>query len=96
MTLGTPIIAISRYLLAPLVALIGAILVGARYIQDIYNLESYGLALLYLLGSFWGMLYPKLTISDGQKQIEPDKINRLSRIGGPGYLTIYPGNAVLL
>jgi hypothetical protein len=42
------------------------------------------------------MLYPKLTVSGGRKQIEPDKINRLSIIGGPGFLTIHPGNAVLL
>ena len=96
MTVETPIISISRYLLAPLAALIGAILVSARYIQDIYNLESYGLALLYLLSSFWGLVYPKLKISDGQTLLEEDKLNRLSIIGGPGYLTINPGNAVLL
>jgi hypothetical protein len=84
-----------RYLLAPLTALIGAFLAGAYYVQDIYNLDNYWAAVLYLLSSFGGIGYPKLIISEGQKKIDSGKINRLELIGGPGHITIRPGNAVL-
>jgi hypothetical protein len=84
-----------RYLLIPLVALFAALLAGIRYIQDIYNLESYWIAALYLLSSFGGIGYPRLLISEGQKKIDNGKVNRLELIGGPGYITIRPGNAIL-
>ncbi|MBE0683779.1 MAG: hypothetical protein IH589_17880 [Anaerolineales bacterium] len=86
---------ISRYLIMPLAALFCAFLASARYFQDIYNLDNYGLAALYLMASFGGIAYPKIKISEGQKQIEAGKKNRLDLIGGPGYITIRPGNVIL-
>ncbi len=84
---------ISRYLILPLAALVSAFLSGARYIQDIYNIERYELAVLYLLSSFCGIRYPKIKVSD--KYVAGAGKNRLDRIGGPGYISIGPGNAIL-
>lgn len=87
---------IGYYLSAPLAAVTLAVSIAAKYIQDIYNLESYSLALLYILASFWGIAYPRVIIDDGQYKIEPGKVNRLERIGGPGHFTVRPGTAVIL
>lgn len=83
-----------RYLVIPLAALFCAFLAGARYVQDIYS-SKYGLAALYLLASFGGIAYPEIKISEGEKQLEKGKKNRLDSIGGPGYITIRPGNVIL-
>src|SRR5574338_49611 len=87
---------VGYYLIPPLAVIIIATFAAAKYIQDIYNLESYSVALLYVASSFWGIAYPKLTVEDGQYQIDAGKVNRLAWIGGPGYLTIKPGNAVIM
>jgi hypothetical protein len=87
---------IGHYLLAPLAVLVITTMAVSGYIQNIYHIDSHGLALLYLLSSFCGIAYPKLTISNGQRQIDIDKISRLDLIGGPGYITIDPSNAALI
>jgi hypothetical protein len=85
-----------RYLLAPLGALGIAIMTGARYIQDLYELTSYRAALHYLIVSMFGILpYPRLVVAEGKKQLRPDEVNLLDRIGGPGHVIIQPGNLVL-
>jgi hypothetical protein len=84
-----------RYLIIILSTLIVVLAVGARYIQDIYELRSFRLALQYLLASIFAIGYPRLTIEDGQMQIPLSEENLLAIIGGPGYLTIRPGNVVL-
>lgn len=84
-----------RYLLIPLSALILAILVGARYVQDIYELKSYRVALQYLIASMFGVFYPILVIEDGKRLIRPGEENSLDVIGGPGYVVIRPGSVVL-
>lgn len=88
-----------RFLVAPFVAFLVALLVGARYIQDIYELKSYRSAMWYLLSSMFSSMllwnYPTLFVSNGQKQIRPDEVNPLDAIGGPGYVVIEPGNVVL-
>ena len=88
------------YLLAPLSAVIAAILLGARYMQDIYDLPSYWNALHYTLASLFdgppiGWFLPSLTISKGQK-IQNDEVSLLDQVGGPGWLTVEPGNVVIL
>lgn len=84
-----------RYLLVPLSALIIAMMVGAHYVQDIYELESYTVGLRYLMASMFGVGYPRLRISDGRMQLDPAEINTLAVVGGPGYVMIRPGNTVL-
>lgn len=86
----------ARYLLAAVLALVIVLMNGARYIQDIYEMHSYRLTLHYLLSSIFAILpYPRLRISAGQKMLLPSDVNLLDVIGGPGYVTIAPGNVVL-
>ena len=84
-----------RYLIIPLFSLIGPFVLGARYIQDIYELPSIKSGIRYLMASIFAMSYPKLTISNGKKVTRPDEINLMDIIGGPGYIEILPGNVVL-
>ena len=84
-----------RYAILPLSVLVGALFWGAQYIQDIYELKSFRLALRYLIASIFGFSYPVLVIEDGKKQIKPGEENLLDIIGGPGYVVVRPGNAVL-
>jgi len=94
------------YLLAPVSAVIAAILLGARYLQDIYELPSYWAALGYMFATLFdgspyqylppsGLFLPSLTISKGEK-VEDDEVCLLDRVGGPGWLMVEPGNVVIL
>jgi hypothetical protein len=85
-----------RYLLAPFVASLIVLLYGARYIQDVYELNKFEGALLYFLSSIIGLPgYATLKVENGQKQLAPNEENTLDKIGGPGYISISPGNVVL-
>ena len=143
----------ARYALAPLAALIWGFMLGAHYVQDIYELPDYSSALHYLwaaifngkqtnflsgflafiffallsgglvssvflhfekndLGRIYGVLsgllvggifsflfgkktLPKMTISEGEKRLEKNS-KTLDVIGGPGWVYVEPGNAILL
>ncbi len=82
-------------LIAPVVGLVSAFFLAARYVQDVYSLESLRLGMEYLSASFLNIGYPHLEIADGQKMIGEGKTNLLDAVGGPGYITIQPGNVVL-
>jgi len=84
-----------RYLLIPAGASLFAILIGGLYVQDIYELKSYSNGLRYILASMFGINYPSLEIREGIKQIRPDEENLLDKVGGPGWVIVRPGNAVL-
>jgi hypothetical protein len=84
-----------RYLIIPGGAFLMALMWGARYLQDIYEMKSYSGALRYMVASLFGLSYPFLTIDQGKKQVEVDEENLLDVIGGPGYVNIRPGNVVL-
>jgi hypothetical protein len=85
----------ARYLLAPVGGSMFAIMIAALYVQDIYELGKYKNALRYVMASIFGLSYPGLEIRDGIKQIGPGEENLLDKIGGPGWVVIRPGNAVL-
>jgi len=87
---------IIRYLFLPLATLIGAILFGARYIQDTYRLPRFGTALHYLLSALFAIDYPSITASEGRFQVKENEFNLMSVIGGPGILHVKQGNVVLL
>ena len=84
-----------RDLIAPYSACLLAFLAGARYIQDIYELEKFQGAFRYLLASFFGMHYPHLSVYGGKKVVKPGEVNLLDVVGGPGVVYVQPGNAVL-
>ena len=46
-----------RYMLAPMAALLGVFLLGASYVQDIYELDDFGLALRYT----WAAVFNGIT-----------------------------------
>jgi len=85
-----------RYLIVVSAALIAVLFTAARYVQDIYNLDYFGLGMHYVLASFFGLGYPVVVIDAGQMQLRPGEVNLLDKIGGPGYLIVEPGNAVLI
>ena len=89
-------IKIIRFVLTPLAAMGLALLIGARYVQDIYELPSYRVGLRYIFSSITGLFYPYLNVTDGRPDIEPGEVNLLDKIGGPGVIAIEPGNIVLL
>ena len=84
-----------RYLLIPLLANVAAILIGARYVQDIYEFKTFRPAWNYILACMFGMDYPSLIIEDGKKKIKDGELNLVNEIGGPGYIKIQQGNVVL-
>jgi hypothetical protein len=84
-----------RFILIPVTAFTIALLVGAHYVQDIYELDSYWIGMRYLLACMFGIGYPRLQIDEGRKMVRPGEVNTLAMIGGPGYVMIRPGNAVL-
>ena len=85
-----------RYALIPVTFFVTAFLIGARYIQDIYELPQYSSGLQYMAASLFGMMYPRMVVENGKAVVEPGEVNLLEKIGGPGELFISPGNAVLL
>lgn len=84
-----------RYLIVPLFAIVSIFLLGARFVQDIYNLENYQAAFRYMFSSFMGIGYSTYKIDHGKKEADSDKLGIIEDIGGPGYLYINPGNVVV-
>jgi hypothetical protein len=80
-----------RWALIPISLLLIVWLIGASYIQDIYEVESYSACLTYLWGSIFGFPLPVLRVSGGKINKGPKEVNVLSQIGGPGVLLVEPG-----
>ena len=85
-----------RYWLAPVAALVWAGVLGALYLQDAFRFESFWDALGYLGAALFGSGYPTLMVLDGQPVNPSEKLSTLQTVGGPGYLEVRPGSAVLL
>lgn len=84
-----------RFFLIPFITLAIALIAGSAYVKDIYNLKKYRLGIRYLFASLFGIAYPVLRIENGEMILNEGEINPLAVIGGPGYVLISPGNAVL-
>ncbi len=84
-----------RYYILPLAAIIAIFLWAASYVRDIYALPKLRLGFRYVFSSVTGIKYPKLVIDGGEKKIKKGEVNLLDQIGGPGYLYIHQGNAVM-
>jgi hypothetical protein len=85
-----------RHMILPLSVFVGILWLGARYVDDIYELHSRRLALRYVLAVMFSLRLPFLLIENGRRSIPPNVTNLLDVIGGPGFLVVRPGNAVLL
>ncbi len=84
-----------RFAIAPLAAIIAVLLAGMAYVQDIYALGEMKAASTYVLASMFGLSFPNLVIDGGRRQIPPDTTSLLDAIGGPGFVMIQPGSAVV-
>lgn len=84
-----------RLLLAPVIAFGLVLIAGAYFIKDVYALPQLRMGLRYVITSMFGLDYPRLIIDGGKKQLKEGELNLLDKVGGPGYVIVKPGNAVL-
>lgn len=83
-----------RHLVVPLIMILLGLRAGAKYLQDLFELDDPQLALNYLVSAMFGGSYSSIEIKDGLVT-EASKESALYRIGGPGYVKIHLGNAAL-
>jgi len=84
-----------RYYITPIAAIIFVFIWAGFYVKDVFALPMLRLGIQYVRSSVSGSGYPGLVIDGGEKKIAKGQINLLDAIGGPGYVFIHPGNAVL-
>jgi regulator of protease activity HflC (stomatin/prohibitin superfamily) len=83
-----------RHAFFPILGILAALWVGARFVCDLFELEDYGLGRDYLAASLFGANYPKLSITSVDAPAQAAN-NPLIRIGGPGFVYIGVGLAAL-
>jgi len=64
-----------RYWIMPVAALMGALLVAANYLRDIYELPRVRMGLQHLTASTFSLWLPVLHIRDGKKVLKEGEIN---------------------
>ena len=84
-----------RHALPPLVGWLVALYVGSSYLRNLLELESTATAWDYLTAVLFGGPYPRLFVSQGEIR-KTSEANPLLRVGGPGWLFVDPGSAVVL
>lgn len=83
-----------RHLIPAWLAWTVAFRLGARYLDDLFELQDLKMARDYLRASLFGR--PTLTMHIADGQVSPDdRSGAMVRIGGPGTVSIEPGNAAL-
>ena len=85
-----------RFWVMPIAALLGALLVGATFVKDVYEVPQLRHAIRYLQAAAFAIFQPRLTVKDGKEGAEDAAFNLLQSIGGPGYVNVTPGSVVLL
>jgi len=75
------------------IGLIGAIASAVYYIRDIYQTDMEAFPFRYLMASFFGLGTPRVSIKN--ETPESQWWDMVEKIGGPAYLDIHPGFAVL-
>lgn len=84
--------------LLPIVAtMFFGLLIAALYMTDLFELDSFWIALRYLFGSMLGLGYPNLRIDKGDVELlEAENANNpLVQIGGPGAIDVHLGFAAV-
>jgi hypothetical protein len=84
-----------RFIILPISAFLVVIIAGAYFVNDIYALPQLRHGLKYVISSIFGIMYPYLVIAKGKKQLKEGQLNTLDKIGGPGFVIVKPGNAVI-
>ena len=85
----------ARYLILPFGAFMLVLLAAGRYVQDVYALRHFSHGMIYVINSLTGIFRPLLVIDKGKIQLREGEFNPIKEIGGPGYVVVQPGNAVL-
>ncbi len=84
-----------RYFWVALFGFIFAFGIGARYIQEVYQLSNYLQALRYLAASIFSVAFPQIKVDQGKFEDENATTEIMRKIGGPGRLIINPGSLTL-
>lgn len=85
-----------RYLWLPLVVS-GVVLWGAaRFIWTVYRFPTLSQAFEILMAGLFAGLPPTVVIAEGKVKTEDEEQHPLLRSGGPAYLIVQPGNAVVM
>jgi len=85
-----------RFLYLPLAAWICAMVLGSLYVKDIYELPRFRSAFRYLFAALYGLGYGHLVVKDGKKLLKEKETNTVDIIGGPGIVSVSPGNVALM
>ena len=83
-----------RFAALPMLAVILVFIAGAGFVQDVYDLDSFGQGMRHMISGIFALFYPKLLVDGGEIQLERGKTNLLHAMGGPGHVLIQPGNVV--
>ena len=78
----------------PLLAVLVVFVIGARFVNDVFDLHSFWLGLRHMVSAMFGLSYPQMVVDEGQIKVQDGKVNLLHALGGPGYVLIQPGNLV--
>jgi hypothetical protein len=85
-----------KFAVIPIIVIILVFMSGARYLHFLYKFPSIRVALKYLTSVTFGWFYPRISIDDRFNLPDEDSRNWLTYKGGPGYLFVQPGLAVVL
>lgn len=83
-----------RYFIVPILTFFLALLLNARYLQDIYHLSTLNPSFRYLIACLFSFAYPTMEIGSSDKPA-PDP-TYLTEIGGPGFINIAASYAVVV
>jgi len=83
-----------KFFFLPFLAFAMALIASARFVQDVYDLDSLLQGLRHIFTSITGLLGYVLIVDEGEIKAEKGKINPLQTVGGPGLVIIRPGNVV--
>ena len=83
-----------KFFFLPFLALGMAFVASARFVQDVYDLDSIGQGMRHIFTSMTGFLGFILIVDEGEIKTEKGKTNPLQTVGGPGTVIIRPGNVV--
>jgi hypothetical protein len=83
------------YAFAVTLIFLNAFYAGAKYVQDIYEIDRFRNAFNYLWIVFFGYNLPKVKVAGGKKNF-PGKSYSLENIGGPGICQIERDNVVVV
>lgn len=85
-----------RFWVMPIMAIVAAFLMGGHYSKRLHMLHHQKMPLASLLASCFSVGIPTLVVKDGRPELKAGQENSIATIGGPGWLNVYPGSAVVV